>query len=158
MTSVADGAEEFGRVLGDIEADNDDGGDVQTDNAVEDGLSSRLHSLSGVVGLSSDDTDRLDTAVSKGCLREHLPESEEPRRVNRSDSTEVIVPRLLAPVLATCVNTVDTSGVCDDPKYDKRDQKSDLQTGEEELNLSVPLHAKEVSGDADDQEYSDVYA
>lgn len=63
VAALADGGEELRGVLGDVEADDEDGGYVETDDAVEDGLGGGLHGFAGVVGFAGDNTDGLDTAV-----------------------------------------------------------------------------------------------
>ncbi|ROW07147.1 hypothetical protein VPNG_07318 [Cytospora leucostoma] len=68
VAALADGAEQLGGVLAHVEADDDDGDDVQAHDAVEDGLCGALHGLAGVVGLAGDDADGLDAAVGEGGL------------------------------------------------------------------------------------------
>lgn len=156
VAAGAHGADEFGRVLAQVDADDDDGDDVQAHDTVKDSLGGALHGLARVVGLTSDDADGLDTAVGEGGLGEHLPEAEEASLADSLDSAEVVVPGLLAPVFATGVDTVDASDVSDDAEDDQTDEEGDLEAGEAKFCFSVVFDAEEVDRDADDEEDDDI--
>lgn len=104
VTSRADGADELGRVLADVDANDDDSGDVQSDDTVKDALGGSLHGLAGVVGLAGNDTDGLDATVGESSLGEDLPETEEAGGADGGDVEVVVVPGLLTPVFSTSVH------------------------------------------------------
>lgn len=104
VTTSADGADELGRVLADVDANDDDSGDVESHDTVEDALGGGLHGLARVVSLAGDDTDGLDATVGESSLGEDLPESEEAGGADRGDVEVVVVPRFLTPVFSTGVH------------------------------------------------------
>lgn len=104
VAASADSADELGRVLADVDTNDDDGGDVQSDDTVKDALGGSLHGLARVVSLASNDTDGLDTAVGERSLGEHFPEAEETSSPDGSDVQVVVIPWLLTPVFSTSVH------------------------------------------------------
>lgn len=104
VASRVDSADELGGVLADVDANDDDSGNVESDNTVEDALGGSLHGLAGIVGLAGNDTDGLDATVGESSLGEDFPESEEAGSADGSDVEVVVVPGLLTPVFSTSVH------------------------------------------------------
>lgn len=104
MTSRADCTEELGGVLADVDANDDDSGDIQSHDSVENSLGGSLHGLARVVSLAGNDTDRLNATVCESGLRKNLPETKEAGSLDGRNVQEVIVPGFFTPVLATSVH------------------------------------------------------
>lgn len=140
------GVEKAVVVGGQDETEDEQVDDVEEEDTEENLLGGTGDGLAGVLRLGSSQTDQLSATESE--------------RGNDEDGTEtveaVVESTGVGPVLGANVALVaDTTAVDDDSKNDEANAGADLDHGEDELDFTVTLDAKDLDDGKSDQEDRD---